>query len=605
MAASIEISYFNCFWAKKTNNQFTASQWNATDHGSVSQIPNWPGLPYKKYDATSASTRYLNYATAVNTSATLEQRPDIVLATNYPNPQSASLNWIIEESRIKGAFNAPSTDYGVKAYLLDEEYTAITRKNNIIYSGLFNSKTNVNETNVFSSAQSITFAAPEQYGSIQKLYSEDTKLLIFQENKVSRSMVNKNVIYTSEGRSANVGTQNLVLGEITPFVGEYGISNNPLSFAQFGRRKYFTDKNRNVVLRLSDNGLTPISDYGMADFFRDKLSDIDDNLYQNIVTRDLSGIQSPTWPYNAVQPVAPGEPYIEITNPGEYIGDVLTGIPIGSLLLINDIDTGCYVKNVILSGSTAGRVQLTDLIPFDMSTMGALKAKFITYEKDRVIGAYDVYTDNYMLSLQKRDGDYNTLVFDEKILGWVTFYDYKPTNAKSLFDRFYTTNQTNLWVHNADSSLRNSFYGSQPLQSSIEFIFNAQPNIVKTFKTVNYEGSSGWQVEKMESDPTGPTNFGGALNSFDTINNIKSYEEGAYVEDGITYNAGFYLKENRYVANVINNSPPAPGEIIIGAEASGIKGYFTTVKLTTDVTTDLGGAKELFAVGSEYVMSSY
>lgn len=598
MAASIEISYFNCFWAKKTNNQFTASQWNDTGHGSVSQIPNWPGLPYKKYDATSASTRYLNYATAVNTSATLEQRPDIVLATNYPNPQSASLNWIIEESRIKGAFNAPSTDYGVKAYLLDEEYTAITRKNNIIYSGLFNSKTNVNETNVFSSAQSITFAAPEQYGSIQKLYSEDTKLLIFQENKVSRSMVNKNVIYTSEGRSANVGTQNLVLGEITPFVGEYGISNNPLSFAQFGRRKYFTDKNRNVVLRLSDNGLTPISDYGMADFFRDKLSDIDNNVYQEKITRILDGSQVPSYPYSPLQPVSPGQPYIGINNPGGAVD--FTNIPIGSLVIINGIDTGCYVRNVDLIN---GYVQLTDLVPLDIPSGATVD--FVTYVKDKVIGAYDVYTDNYMLSLQKRDGDYNTLVFDEKILGWVTFYDYKPTNAKSLFDRFYTTNQTNLWVHNADSSLRNSFYGSQPLQSSIEFIFNAQPNIVKTFKTINYEGSSGWQVEKMESDPTGPTNFGGALNSFDTINNIKSYEEGAYVEDGITYNAGFYLKENRYVANVINNSPPAPGEIIIGAEASGIKGYFTTVKLTTDVTTDLGGSKELFAVGSEYVMSSY
>ena len=109
----------------------------------------------------------------------------------------------------------------------------------------------------------------------------------------------------------------------------------------------------------------------------------------------------------------------------------------------------------------------------------------------------------------------------------------------------------------------------------------------------------------MESDPTGPTNLGGVLNNSDTIDNIKSYEEGAYVEDGITYNAGFYLKENRYVANVINNSPAAPGEIIIGAEASGIKGYFTTVKLTTDTTTDFGGTKELFAVGSEYVMSSY
>ena len=598
MAASIEISYFNCFWAKKTNNQFTASQWSAAGYGSISQIPNWPGLPYKKYDATSTSTRYLNYATAVNTSATLEQRPDIVLATNYPNLQSASLNWIIEESRIKGAFNAPSTDYGVKAYLLDEEYTSVTRKNNIIYSGLFNSKTNVNETNVFSSAQSITFAAPEQYGSIQKLYSEDTKLLIFQENKVSRSMVNKNIIYTSEGRSASVGTENMVLGEITPFVGEYGISNNPLSFAQFGRRKYFTDKNRNVVLRLSDNGLTPISDYGMADFFRDKLSNIDDNVYQEKITRTLDGVQVPSWPYSPQQPVTPGQPYIGINNPGGPVD--FTNIPIGSSVIINGVDTGCYVRNVDLSN---GHVQLTDLVPLDIPSGATVD--FVTYIKDKVIGAYDVYTDNYMISLQKRDGDYNTLVFDEKVLGWVTFYDYKPTNAKSLFDRFYTTNQTNLWVHNANSSLRNSFYGSESLQSSIEFIFNAQPNIVKTFKTVNYEGSSGWQVEKMESDPTGPTNLGGALNNSDTIDNIKSYEEGAYVEDGITYNAGFYLKENRYVANVINNSPAAPGEIIIGAEASGIKGYFTTVKLTTDTTTDFGGSKELFAVGSEYVMSSY
>ena len=48
-----------------------------------------------------------------------------------------------------------------------------------------------------------------------------------------------------------------------------------------------------------------------------------------------------------------------------------------------------------------------------------------------------------------------------------------------------------------------------------------------------------------------------------------------------------------------------PGEIIVGPEASGIKGYFTTLKLTTDATTDFGGTKELFAVGSEYVMSSY
>ena len=603
MAYNLEISYFNSFWVKKTNNQWTQSQYGNAGHGNISKIPNWPGIPYKTYGSTAA-TRYLNYVSTSQMSSIPNQRPDV----NYsPDTYDLTLNWIIEESRIRGAFNGDSTDYGVKAYLLDDQYTAVTRRNNVIYSGLFNSKTNVNETNVFSSAQSITFAAPEQYGSIQKLYSEDTKLLFFQENKVSRAMVNKNILYTTEGRGAPVSSQNLVIGEITPFVGEYGISRNPYSFAKFGRRKYFTDKNRNVVLRLSDNGLTPISDYGMADFFRDRLSEIDDNLYQNIVTRTILASQSPSWPYGAVQTISPGQPYITIGNPGGDVGDLFSGVPIGASVLINEIDTGCYVKSVGLTGATEGRVQLTDLVPFDISALSApYQAKFITYEKDRVIGAYNTYTGKYVLSMQKRDGEYNTLSFDEKVLGWVSFYDYKPYNAKSLFNRFYTTNQTNLWMHNAENVLRNSFYGEEPITSSIEFIFNAQPNIVKTFKTVNYEGTNGWEVTSMISDQTGALAANGGFENFeDETAVIKSYGEGLYIEDGIQYRAGFDLKENRYVANVINNTPAQPGEIIIGNQASGIKGYFTTLKLTTDATTDLGGTKELFAVGSEYVMSSY
>ena len=74
-------------------------------------------------------------------------------------------------------------------------------------------------------------------------------------------------------------------------------------------------------------------------------------------------------------------------------------------------------------------------------------------------------------------------------------------------------------------------------------------------------------------------------------------------------------KENRYVTNLINNSSPAPGEIIFGNAMSGVKGYFVTVKLSTDVNTvdslgnpleptDLGGMKELYSVGTHWVVSS-
>ena len=45
------------------------------------------------------------------------------------------------------------------------------------------------------------------------------------------------------------------------------------SFAEQSFRMYFADANRGVVLRLSRDGMTPISNYGMKDYFFDNLKD--------------------------------------------------------------------------------------------------------------------------------------------------------------------------------------------------------------------------------------------------------------------------------------------------------------------------------------------
>ena len=63
----------------------------------------------------------------------------------------------------------------------------------------------------------------------------------------------------------------MVIGNNIPYLGKYGISKNPESFAVSGGRKYFVDKSRGTVMRLSRDGLTPISMYGMKDWFRDAL----------------------------------------------------------------------------------------------------------------------------------------------------------------------------------------------------------------------------------------------------------------------------------------------------------------------------------------------
>ena len=82
------------------------------------------------------------------------------------------------------------------------------------------------------------------------------------------------------------------------------------------------------------------------------------------------------------------------------------------------------------------------------------------------------------------------------------------------------------------------------------------------------------------------------------------------------YYAGFVRRENKYVANIVNSSAVIPGEVRFGAQVTGIKGFFATVTISTDMEinqttkqaisgTDIGGLKELFAVSSNYTESSY
>jgi hypothetical protein len=155
-------------------------------------------------------------------------------------------------------------------------------------------------------------------------------------------------------------------------------------------------------------------------------------------------------------------------------------------------------------------------------------------------------------------------------------------------------------------------------------VFNPKVSTSKNFLTIGYEGSNGWEMSDFRSDFTGVDN---SINFNDVTFPVKSYDEGEFVMNPATgqpvrpadyqvtfgtpyppYNkmrAGFNRKENKYVSNLKNNSMPRPGEIVYSQSLSGVKGMFATVTFSIDATTDLLGKKELFAVSSTYVESSY
>jgi len=394
--------------------------------------------------------------------------------------RSASKNTVhVEESRIKGGFNEPFAALGPKAYATNENYEENRRSNALIYSGVYNSRTDVNRTNVFSGAEKITRAVDPANGSIQKLYAEDTNLNILQEDKVSYALIDKDALFTAEGGQLTASGA-AVIGQIVPYLGKFGISKNPESFAIKGNRKYFSDKSRGAVLRLSRDGITEISMYGMRDWFKDNLKDA-----------------------------------------------------------------------------------------------------------TSVVGMYDDNNDEYTISLQNSSA-YNTLSFDEGVKGWTSFYKFKPDFGFSVNKNFFTLHDNDLWKHNQEytiSTPKNTFY-NEFSGSSITLVANQEPSIVKNFNTINYEGSSDWVMESSITD------------SGDKARKI--LKSSTSVADGVIP-VSFVKKEDKYYSHLRNNTSTTVKGEIVGVDTSGIKGFFTTVKMKHDSTTK---DVELFSVSHNIVKSS-
>jgi hypothetical protein len=121
-------------------------------------------------------------------------------------------------------------------------------------------------------SQGITKELEPNYGGIQKLFTLDTNLLAFTEDKVFRILADKDALFNADD-GVNVTATNLVLGQAMVYQGNYGISTHPESFAFFGNNAYFTDAKRGVVMQLTPaNGqLFPISSSGMSNFFSDRI----------------------------------------------------------------------------------------------------------------------------------------------------------------------------------------------------------------------------------------------------------------------------------------------------------------------------------------------
>ena len=182
----------------------------------------------------------------------------------------------LESRKLFDKFNSIEIAKGTRVNTPVPRFAEETRKAGLLFSGLYNSKTGINQLNQFNMALNPTKELEPNYGGIQKLFTLDTNLLAFAEDKVFRVLADKDALFNADD-GVNVTATNLVLGQAMVYQGQYGISTHPESFAFWGNNAYFTDAKRGVVMQLTPaNGqLFPISSRGMSNFFRDRIGSAD------------------------------------------------------------------------------------------------------------------------------------------------------------------------------------------------------------------------------------------------------------------------------------------------------------------------------------------
>ena len=179
----------------------------------------------------------------------------------------------VESYKIRDRLSTPKFRLGERVTAVSQEdYKEAHRFADITYSGIYNEDTNINKLNEFNLALANFKTLEKTFGPIRLMSGRAGDILTLQEDKVSYVMAGKDLLTDASGGGVLTSVP-LVLGQAIVRIENYGISNNPESYTEWGFDKFFTDSKRGAVIKLSGSGrqeeLSVVSKSGMRGWFRD------------------------------------------------------------------------------------------------------------------------------------------------------------------------------------------------------------------------------------------------------------------------------------------------------------------------------------------------
>ena len=438
--------------------------------------------------------------------------------------------------------------------------------------------------------------------AIQHMYTDGSKTFIFHENDTGYVESDRAVTTTLDGSNITIGA-NTPISDVMYYGAAAGIGRNPESFAANNYRKYFVDITRGQVCRLSQDGITPISEQGMNKYFKKVFREMIESPqtsnafgaydrrtdeYTLCMQWNTEVIGTANFPANTSYNTVTKKLTFTIADTSIY--NIYVGQFITLSIPRQDNFDGTYTWT-----SFRGEFVISNLTSTEITLQMPLILKYNDLHDQLGIffgGVLDpTKPGNATASIFPTITQ--TITYNENLKAWTSFHSFDAEFLSSAGLEFVSFRGGNLYIHD-DYSNPQSYYGVD-YPAYIDVISNMGADQVKIWKTAALKATT----DDAELDET---DFLIAIDTVDTTGTDESIPGGVQDSRGkISTGTTFVLKEGQLYSEYMRTGTGTSYSDFI--EGDKVRGYWVYTRFK--INSGINKIYKILSASFDFLMSNY